>query len=453
VTERLQKLARFVVETLFDDLPPPLVEKAKRHILDTFGATLAGATSDIFKASCQLFIQHEASGSTVLWGTHHRASPRNAALLNGIAAHALELDDAGGCDHSGAVVLPAVMAALQASNRAVSGKELLVAVVIGYEVGRRVLEACGSYSAHNGAGWHSTSTCGVFGAAAACARIFGLDQAQTLCALGIAGSFSGGLWAFIHDGSQTKKLHTGRAAEGGLLAVMLAEQGITGPAYLFDDVWGGFLKTLAGDDAEPQALDETLGKVWKLGRCSIKPHASCRGTHAAIDAVGLLMEQLEITPHEITEVRVEMCAILKDMCGHTRIETLASAQMSLPYALAARLTYGHAGLDAYEDKCREHSMISHWFERIHLSVNSALSEDGEPIVTLRTHDGREASLCVELALGAPGNPISDVALLDKFYSLAVRVLPLPKATHLANLLLSLEDLHTTEQLPELLSVG
>lgn len=453
MTERFQKLVRFVVETRFDDLPPSLVEKAKRHILDTFGATLAGADSDIFKASYQLCVQHEAPGDTVLWGTHHRASPRNAALLNGIAAHALELDDAGGCDHSGAVVLPAVMAALQASGKAISGRELLVAVVIGYEVGRRVLEACGSYSAHNGAGWHSTATCGVFGAAAACARIFGLDQAQTLSALGIAGSFSGGLWAFIHDGSQTKKLHTGRAAEGGLLAVMLAQQGITGPSYLFDDVWGGFLKTLAGDAAEPRALDETLGEIWKLARCSIKPYASCRGTHAAIDAVGLLMEKLDITPDQVAGIRVEMCEFLKDMCGHNRIETLASAQMSLPYALAARLAFGHAGLDAYEDKCRENPAIASWFERIHLEVNPTLSEDGEPVVTLRTHDGREASLCVEVALGAPGNPISDEALLDKFYGLANRVLPPARVAELARLLLTLEDVSSTEQLPELLSAA
>ncbi|MFZ6048480.1 MmgE/PrpD family protein [Pseudomonas sp. CR3202] len=453
MTERFQKLVRFVVETRFDDLPRSLVEKAKRHILDTFGATLAGADSDIFKASYQLCVQHEAPGSTVLWGTCHCASPRNAALLNGIAAHALELDDAGGCDHSGAVVLPAVMAALQASGKAISGKELLVAVVIGYEVGRRVLEACGSYSAHNGAGWHSTATCGVFGAAAACARVFGLDQAQTLSALGIAGSFSGGLWAFIHDGSQTKKLHTGRAAEGGLLAVMLAQQGITGPSYLFDDVWGGFLKTLAGDDAEPEALDETLGEIWKLARCSIKPYASCRGTHAAIDAVGLLMAKLDIKPDQIAEIRVEMCEFLKDMCGHTRIETLASAQMSLPYALAARLTFGHAGLDAYEDNCRESPAIASWFERINLDVNPTLSEDGEPIVTLRTCDGREASLCVEVALGAPGNPISDEALLDKFHSLANRVLPPTQVAELANLLLTLEDVPSTAKLPELLSAA
>ncbi|MGV8918064.1 MAG: hypothetical protein ACOH2R_09760 [Pseudomonas sp.] len=102
------------------------------------------------------------------------------------------------------------------------------------------------------------------------------------------------------------------------------------------------------------------------------------------------------------------------MYGHTKIETLASAQMGLPYVLAARLTFGHVGLDAYEDECRRDPAIVNWLERIQLTVNDALSQDGEPNVTLSTIDGRQASLCVELALGAPANPISDEALMRNF---------------------------------------
>src|SRR3546814_4077516 len=132
------------------------------------------------------------------WSSDVCSSDLQTAMLNGVAAHALELDDTGGCDHSGAVVLPAVMAAVSMVPGTVNGRELITAVVLGYEVGRRVLEACGGYSAHNGAGWHSTATCGVFGAAAASARILQLDAGQTLAALGIAGSFSGGLRSEEH---------------------------------------------------------------------------------------------------------------------------------------------------------------------------------------------------------------------------------------------------------------
>jgi 2-methylcitrate dehydratase PrpD len=441
---RMERLAQFCVDTRFEDLPPALVAQARRHILDTFGVTLAGAGSDVAKQARQVF-EGEA-GSTLVWGTGQRVGAAQAAMLNGIAAHALELDDTGGCDHSGAVVLPAVMAALSMSVKPVNGRELISAVVIGYDISRRVLEACGSYSAHNGAGWHSTATCGVFGAAAASARILGLDAQQTLAALGIAGSFSGGLWAFIHDGSQSKKLHSGRAAEGGLLAARFAQQGITGPTKLFDDVWGGFLKTLAADTAVPEALDVDLGHVWKLARCSIKPYAACRGTHSAIDALGLLLDQLQVSADQVESVQVSLCGFLQDMCGGQGINTLPAAQMSLRYALAAQLVHGHCRLEAYDDEQRHHPRIAHWMSRIHLEVDPLLSEDGEPVVSLQTVDGRHASLCVEVPLGAPGNPLSDEALEEKFFSLAGRVMPQEQAKGLLEQLWRLEELESVRAL-------
>jgi 2-methylcitrate dehydratase PrpD len=441
---RMERLAQFCVDTRFEDLPPALVAQAERHILDTFGAALAGAGSDVARQARQVF-EGEA-GSTLIWGTRQRVGAAQAAMLNGIAAHALELDDTGGCDHSGAVVLPAVMAALSMSVKPVNGRELITAVVIGYEIGRRVLEACGSYSAHNGAGWHSTATCGVFGAAAASARILGLDAQQTLAALGISGSFSGGLWAFIHDGSQSKKLHSGRAAEGGLLAARFAQQGITGPTKLFDDVWGGFLKTLAANTAVPEALDADLGHVWKLVRCSIKPYAACRGTHSAIDALGLLLDQMQVSADQVEGVQVSLCGFLQDMCGGQDINTLPAAQMSLRYALAARLVHGHCRLEAYDDEQRHHPRIAHWMSRIRLEVDPLLSEDGEPVVSLRTVDGRHASLCVEVPLGAPGNPLSDEALEEKFFSLAGRVMPRQQAEELLAQLWRLEEMESVRAL-------
>ncbi|MNI35909.1 MmgE/PrpD family protein [compost metagenome] len=440
MTQRMQRLAQFCVDTRFEHLPPTLVAQARRHILDTFGAALAGADSDIARHARQVF--EGESGSCRVWGTDLSVNATQAAMLNGVAAHALELDDTGGCDHSGAVVLPAAMAAVSMVPGPVSGRELITAVVLGYEVGRRVLEACGGYSAHNGAGWHSTATCGVFGAAAASARILGLDARQTLAALGIAGSFSGGLWAFIHDGSQSKKLHSGRAAEGGLLAARFARQGISGPTQLFDDVWGGFLKTLAAHTAVPEALDADLGIVWKLARCSIKPHASCRGTHSAIDALGLLLEQLQVGADQVEDIEVSMCGFLHDMCGAQDVSTLASAQMSLRYALAARLVHGHCGLQAYEDAARGDPRIEYWLARIRLEVDPQLSEDGEPVVTLRTVDGRQARLCVDPPLGAPGNPLSEEALERKFFSLAQRVMAREQAEGLLGQLAHLETLES-----------
>ena len=126
---------------------------------------------------------------------------------------------------------------------------------------------------------------GVFGAAAAVGRLLGLDVEKMQAALGIATSFAAGQWSFVHDGAQNKRLHVGNAAHGGLLACLLAREGFTGPKLAFEQVWGGFSKTFAPTSQDPDAWLRDLGKNWKLGRVSIKPHASCRSSHSSIDAV------------------------------------------------------------------------------------------------------------------------------------------------------------------------
>ena len=425
-------LAGFIHDTGFADLPSAAVKKTLDHTLDTMGAALAGALAVEPRQALQIM---DGGGDVQVWGTGLRLGARDAALVNGIAAHALELDDSGGCDHSGAVVLPAALAALSRSERAVSGAELVTAIALGYDVGRRVLEACGGYAAHNGAGWHSTATCGVFGAAATAARLLGLDAAETAAALGHAASFSGGLWNFIHDSAQTKRLHAGRAAEGGLLAALLAQRGITGSAQAFGDVWGGFLKTIAPTTAEPEALIAGLGDPWKIMRCSIKPYASCRGTHSTVDAVSALLGE---GGSEVTAVHVRASAFLMNMCGGRDLGTLASAQMSLPYAVAACLVHGSAGIDAYGTDRRQDARIAPALGRITLETDPNQADLDDPHVTIRFADGSTVSRQASIALGAPANPISDRELQAKYRTLAAMVMPARQAEALAELVLALD---------------
>ena len=186
-------LARFVMETPSEAVPDAMVKKAVRHILDSIGAGVAGAVSvETQRLTAVLREEGEGPGRATLWGRGETMTPVNAALVNGTASHAFELDDTGGCDHSGAVVVPAAVAAVELADRPVTGREFIDAVVIGYDVARRPLEACGAYEPHNGAGFHSTGTCGTFGAAAAAARILGLSVRETQNALGLASSFSSG---------------------------------------------------------------------------------------------------------------------------------------------------------------------------------------------------------------------------------------------------------------------
>ncbi|TDV59720.1 MmgE/PrpD family protein [Pseudomonas sp. LP_7_YM] len=450
MTDAQRTLSQFICHSAYRDLPGPLVEKAKRHLLDTLGAALAGANADLTQRCLRALQTCEAPGPSAIWGSAGGLSPRNAALVNGVASHALELDDAGGCDHSGAVVVPAMLAVLPLCDPMPNGQELIHAMVLGYDIARRVLEACGGYSPHNEAGWHSTGTCGVFGAAAACARLLKLDESQTVSALGLAASMSGGLWAFIHDGTDSKKLHAGRPAEGGVLAALLARQGVTGPGQVFEDVWGGFFKTLAGHSAQPQALTEDLGQVWKLARCSIKPYAACRGTHSGIDAIGDLLGQLNVGAEDVESIDINASAFLVGMCSGVDTRTLAAAQMSLPYALAVRCLRGHAGLDAYEEHERRSPRILDFMSRIQMHTNHELAALDEPFVTLHTRDGRQATRQVKTPLGGPLNPVSDAQLLEKFQSLAGRALPATQVGQLADLCLNLEQEQNLQPLLDLL---
>jgi 2-methylcitrate dehydratase PrpD len=434
-----EQLAAFVAGVPDDALPAAVVHKAKRHILDTLGASLAGAVA-LESRSARAVMSGDGQGVAQVWGTRQSLGPRSAAFVNGVAAHALELDDSGGCDHSGAVVLPAAFAALACSPRPVSGRAFLAAVVLGYDVGRRVLEACGGYSPHNARGWHSTMTCGVFGAAAASARLLGLDAVQTGAAFGHAGSFSGGLWAFIHDASQTKRMHTGRAAEGGLLAALLARENVSGPTQVFADVWGGFFNAFAPDTQKPEALLHELGDTWKIMRCSIKPHASCRSTHAAVDATLDLLRDIKCDPDRLSSVHVRLSAFVEGMCGGRELRNLASSQMSLPYAVASVLVYGHAGIAAYLEAARTDPRMAAMMERITLEVDPAMSDLDEPVVTLTIADEMPRSQQVLTPLGDPRNPLSDADLLSKYHALAAMALDDTSANALADAVLDLDNL-------------
>ena len=431
-------LGAFVAKTHFEDLPKPIVDKAKRHILDTLGVALAGATSEEAERTQGMLAETEAAGPSPWWGTPHRLAPRSAALVNGIAAHAYELDDTGGCDHSGAVVLPAAIAALDVTKRSLSGKDLITAVVLGYDLGRRVLEGFGGYKQHNEAGWHSTGTCGTFGAAAAVAHLLGSDAKSATNALGLAGSLSSGLWAFIHDGAMAKRVHAGRAAESGLLAGLLASRGVTGPAHIFADKWGGFLKTYAHGPVVPDALTRDLGRTWRMSIAAIKPYASCRDTHCAVDAVARLVERHKLAASDIARVHVRINSFLNGMVGGKEAATMPAAQMSLPYAVSARIVTGSASLSAYSEARRKDPAIRAMIERVTMDLDETVPSSDKSSVAFVLKDGRRVEEPTRIALGSPENPLSDAGLIAKFDELAGLVLAPDRRKALADRVMTLE---------------
>ncbi|MDM0071585.1 MmgE/PrpD family protein [Variovorax sp. J31P207] len=446
----MQTLAGFIAGISTADLPGEVIERTKRHILDTLGAAFAGSASAETRAVLKTLRDQGAGGNCAIWGEHARLTARDAALVNGVSAHALELDDTGGCDHSGAVVLPAALAACGLAEQPVTGSDLVAAVVAGYDVGRRVLEACGGYATHNGTGWHSTGTCGAFGSAAAAARILRLSPEQTLWALGHAASYSSGLWAFVHDGSQTKRLHTGKAAEGGLMAALLARNGVTGASKVFEDVWGGFFNTFVPKGQQPEALTADLGQTWKLLRCSIKPHASCRSNHGAIDALLHLRAQHEGLAQRIGSVDVRLSKFVMSMCGGRDLATLTSAQMSMAYGMASAWVFGDANLERYLTPTRNDGRLVAAMSLVRLHPDDAMADLDEPEVTVHSEGRPSLTHRVAVALGAPTNPLSSEQLLAKFHDLAKVSQPLDRASALAQIVLKLEEVRDLRDLLELM---
>ncbi|MDE4603913.1 MmgE/PrpD family protein [Sinorhizobium meliloti] len=444
----VDRLASFLSALRFEALPADVVEKTKVHIADTIGSALAGARSAEVRIARRAA---GAPGSALIWGTGDRAAAREAALINGVAAHAFELDDSGGCDHSGAVVIPAVLAAIAEAKQPVTGRELIASVAAGYETGRRVLEAAGGYDSHNGLGWHSTGTCGTLAAAAAVARLSGFDDLATRDAITLATSFSSGLWAFIHDGSQSKKIHAGRAAEGGLLAARFAGEGLAGPSKVFDDVWGGFFRAFNKDACEPQKLCEGLGEDWKVRRAVLKPYASCRGAHSAIDALDDLLSESGRDAAEIDRIELRLSAMLMGMCGARESGAMAPTQMSLPYALAARCVLLTAGLQAYAADRRADPRLRAVMDRMLLTVDDRMQPLDEPVVTLLFEDGVRLSRMVPRATGSAERPMRPATIRAKFEELAAMSIETEQTDRLWRTIAELEHLEDCRALEPLLA--
>lgn len=443
------QLAEFGVSLRLDQVPAAVLAHAKILTLDTLGAALAGVPTAEGQAAIRAVRTLAApDGPSTLWGTAHRTTRAGAALVNGIAAHAQELDDFGGCDHSGAVVLPAVLAACE--GRSVPGARVLEAIIVGYDVALRVMEATGGYRAHNGRGWHSTGTCGSFGAAAAVAKALNLDARQTTWALGMAGTFTGGTWAFLADGAMSKRYHPGRAAETGVVAGVLASEGFTGPSQVFEAEWGGFLNTYARGDAQPERLTHALGTEFKITRSGVKPYACCRGAHSALDAVLDLRRRHALTPDRVAGVTIRCTAADMQMLGDRTPETRLAAQMSLPYSAAVALVTGRAMLDEYEDKWLTDRATRALMAKVEMRVDATLPEGTEPYITIATTDGQAHAGHVDVGRGAPENPLPASEVIAKYRDLAVRTLPPASIRAIEAITLSLDERPNVDQLLEAL---
>ncbi len=415
------QFAQYAANLRYEDLPEDVRKLAHLVLLDTLGCAMTGAgTEEVALIRRAMTQANGPGGDAMFWGTHDKAPLPLAALANGAAVHAREIDDFGGCAHSGSVVIPAALGV--AARVGASGRELLTAIVIGYDIARRAMDGGGGYQAMKDRGWHSTSTCGGFGAAAAAGRLLGLDAQQLQWALGYAGSNAGGTWAYIPEGAMSKRVHPGFAAHTGIIAAYLASNGVTGPASIFEAPWGGYYPTYVPGVATPEAATRDLGSDFRIRLVGFKPYAACRGIHSSVDVALGMRNKHNVRAADVKQVTVRGSPTHLKQLGKQDVQTMLDAQMSLPYSIAASLTTGGAMVDQYTPDALKRPDVRDLARRVHLKLEPSVANGDEPYLDVELKDGRVLTDRVLIARGDSENPLSEDELRAKFRTAAAATL-------------------------------
>ncbi len=400
---------------------------AARALLDTIGVTLAGAAEPAAR-SVQRVVERDGGGSSRVLGTALRTSPGNAALANGTAAHALDYDDMCfvSLAHPSAPLVAAALATAELVGA--SGRALLDAYVVGFELEGRLGRAMNPR--HYQRGWHCTSTLGTIGAAAAVSRLLGLDIIAAGHALAIAASEASGLKE--NFGTMVKPLHAGLAARNGIVAALLAQAGMTASSAAIDGPQG----FLAAMDSETPSLDPftaDLGTRWEIvdTGITVKLYPSCAGTHPTLDALLDLKRRERFVADDVEAIEIGVDSIVPTILIYDRPSSGLEGKFSMPFCAAVATVDGRVGLDSFDAAHLSHPAIVALQARVSMSVDATLDASAPALtqarVTVRLRDGRVLTASANGARGYPAQPASDAELSTKFTSCAMLTLSASRA--------------------------
>lgn len=336
-----EKLAEFIQETQFKNLPDNVIQRTKDCVLDNLGSALVAINASDIVNMIEEIKKYDHQDDCTLWASPERASIFNAILINGTMAHTIEMDDVhkhSKC-HAGAVVIPAALTF--AELKEISGKDLLLSIALGYEIMLHIGIGIGA-SSHRLKGWHATSTCGPFGSAAAISKILNQDVVKIKSALGLAGTQASGLWAFTADGATSKKFHSGHAAYCGAMAATMANSGMIGPGEIIEADDGGLFRA-SSENYNFNAVTDALGERYEILNVDQKPYACCRSMHPSIDAILELKQGKNILPKDIEKIEVKTYDIAIKQCGIIQEpKNVFESKFSIPFGIAVAFFEGNA---------------------------------------------------------------------------------------------------------------
>jgi 2-methylcitrate dehydratase PrpD len=449
-TEITAQMAEFIQKARFSDIPQYVIGKAKELITDFLGVTTAGAAEPPSRIVQGLVKEAEAAKESTVLGTPLQSTTTWAAFANGVAGHALDFDDASQpmYGHPTVAVLPAALALGEVRN--VSGRALLEAYIVGVEV--TVKLSYGMNPAHYKHGWHSTCTLGSIGAAAAAAKILGLEGERTRTALALAASQAGGLQQ--NFGTMTKPFHAGRAAENGVLSAILAAKGWTGDQHILEAPLGFFHAFSGSGHCDPEKVVGQLGSPYDIERPGIilKKYPSCAFTHPAIDAALMIAGDPSFHPESVERVEGKIHQLADQILIHRKPQTGLEAKFSLEGCLALALLDGHVGSDSFNDEKIRGSVLRDMMARVERKVvpvdSTTTTQFGPASVRAFLKDGRALEKTVEKAKGNPENPMSLQEIHEKYRGCCRPVLNQEAMEKSLSLLQKLEQLKSVRELTQ-----
>jgi 2-methylcitrate dehydratase PrpD len=405
-------------------LPPDVVALAKLCVLDCCALAVGGVESEPGRAALSAIGTYGLVGSDgcLVLGTELRLSAGDAALLNGLLAHALQSDDGirRAHGHPGTSVIPAALACSEIADA--SGSEFLTAVVAGYEVFARLGEAINP--SHLSRGFHPSGTVGAVAAAAAAAKALDLDERATTDALGLAGSTAAGLMEYAPTGTMATYLVTGNAARVGVQSALLAGQGFTGPRSVVEGSKG--MAAAMADEVDLEIATSGLTGSFRLRETYFKPYPACRHSHAAIDAALQLSAPTGLDPEAISDVEVRAYLLAVDECDHPDFDSLAGADTSFQYTVASALRFGDFKLGRRSMAAVRDPITRGLSAKVRVvhdpAFDARLPHERPARVTVTCHDGTRRSAEVALPRGEPETALSPDELQQKALDAAVPVL-------------------------------
>lgn len=428
-------------------LPAEVIHAAKRAVVDWFAAVVPGAAMAPARLLSEALVDGPGTGPAALLPDGLRVPARTAALINGTAAHTAEVDDIfrEGIYHPGAPTIAAALAVGQQQDR--SGAELLRAVVVGFELGTRVAAAI--QPAHYQF-WHTTGTVGTLGAAAAVAALLRLDPAGFAHAVATSTTMAAGLQQAFRSDAMSKPLHAGHAAEAGSLAALAAGRGFTGALDILDGE-AGFGAAMS-DRPSWDGIFDDLGETFHITAMTVKNHACCGHTFAAIDAALQAREAVPIDPDRVRAVQVATYQTALRVAGNPDPTTPFEAQFSIPYCVAAALRLGSVRLAAFAGDRLADPALRALLGRVTLAVDPELDLAFPGRRGARVHitldDGSEHEVLAPTRRGDPDLPLTDAELSDKYAELVGPHLGPGPAARLLEGLWKLDRVEQVRSLPD-----